>query len=245
MIETWARTDIGLVRQENQDAYGVRGDACGHTVGVVCDGMGGVKGGNMASNIAVRAFMGTLEESITQEMDWEDLRLLCARGVDAANAAIRQAAREYPENRGMGTTLVAAVVRENTAVVANVGDSRGYLFHRGEVSRVTRDHSLVETLIERGDITEEEARFHPKRNYITRALGPEPTVQCDSYVVSLEPGDAILLCTDGLISTVNQREMAEEIERQPDGAVCLENLIELAKRRGAPDNVTAVLLRKS
>lgn len=245
MIETWARTDIGLVRQENQDAYGTRSDVYGYTIGVVCDGMGGVKGGNMASNIAVRAFLGTLEEGLTQELDWEDLRLLCARGVDAANAAIRQAAKEHPENRGMGTTLVAAVVRENTAVVANVGDSRGYLFHLGAVSRVTRDHSLVETLVERGDITEEEARFHPKRNYITRALGPEPTVQCDSYVVPLEVGDAILLCTDGLISTATQQEMAEAIGQQPDGAACLEGLIELAKRRGAPDNVTAVLLRKS
>ena len=245
MIETWARTDIGLVRQENQDAYGVRGDINGYTVGVVCDGMGGVRGGNMASNIAVRAFLGTLEEGLVREMDWEDLRLLCARGVDAANAAIRQAAREHPENRGMGTTLVAAVVRESTAVVANVGDSRGYLFHSGEAIRVTRDHSLVETLVERGDITEEEARIHPKRNYITRALGPEPAVQCDSYVISLEQGDEILLCTDGLISTVNQQEMEAAVRQQQDGAACLENLIELAKRRGAPDNVTAVLLRKS
>ena len=169
---------------------------------------------------------------------------LSAKAVAEANDAIRRETERDPFLYGMGTTLVAALsCGENMAVVSNVGDSRAYHITESGIRRVTKDHSLVETLVDRGDITEEEARIHPKRNYITRALGPEPGILCDGFVVPLEPGEFLLLCSDGLVSTVSDREMYEEI-RGGDLDGCLDRLLAISKRNGAADNVTAVLLRK-
>ena len=245
MIQTWAVTDIGLVRRENQDAYGIRVDQNkDRAVCVVCDGMGGVHGGDVASRIAVDTFLQTVEEALPQQPAAEEIRQVSATAVTAANDAIRSAMAADETYRGMGTTLVAAVTMADGAVVTNVGDSRAYLIRPGQIKRISKDHSWVETLVDRGDITEAEARVHPQRNYITRALGPEPAVQCDGYTVSMEEGEYLLLCTDGLVSTVTDQEMYQEIQEKcdPDGA--LSRLLEISKRRGAADNVTAVLLRK-
>ena len=148
----------------------------------------------------------------------------------------------------MGTTLVSAIIRDGQALISNVGDSRAYLIRcngpqRG-ISRVTRDHSLVERLVERGDITEEEARSHPHRNLITRALGPDPEILSDSYEIRLESGDYLLLCTDGLIETAADWEMEREVLEGGDENTCLDRLLEIARSQGAPDNLTAVLLRR-
>ena len=129
-------------------------------------------------------------------------------------------------------------------MVSNVGDSRAYLINREGIQRISKDHSLVETLVERGEITAAEARVHPQRNYITRALGPEVSPLCDGFIVPVVPGDFILLCTDGLVSTVSDQEMQYEVLYGDDLDHCLERLLEISKRNGAADNVTAVLLQK-
>lgn len=246
MINVWGMTDTGLARRENQDAYAVRADeGTGFTVCVVCDGMGGPGGGQLASRLAVDAFLAACLSNLRRGMGWEQVREATALAVAGANAAVYERSLAGDGLRGMGTTLVSAVVREGEALVDNVGDSRAYLVRAaGDLRRVTRDHSVVERLVRQGDITEEEARVHPNRNLITRALGPDPSALSDSYRVALEPGDSLLLCTDGLTGPVTDRELGREVARDPGGEPCLERLLELAKQRGAPDNVTAVLLRR-
>ena len=144
----------------------------------------------------------------------------------------------------MGTTLVAVVAADGHAVISNVGDSRAYRVTPDGIFRITKDHSLVESMVDRGDITAEEARRHPNRNLITRALGPEATADCDGYMTVLRPGEYILLCTDGLVDTVTDQEMLFEIIHGSDPNTCLQRLLSIAKAHGAPDNVTAVLLQE-
>ena len=207
MMNVWGMTDIGLVRRENQDAYAVyAGEETGFTICVVCDGMGGPGGGRLASRLAVDAFLSACRGNLRREMDWEQVREVTAFAVAEANAAVYERSCSEEGLRGMGTTLVSAVVREGEALLDNVGDSRAYLVHNGGISRITRDHSVVERLVEQGD--------------------------------------CLLLCTDGLTGTVTDQELADEILRGTEDNQCLDRLLALAKSQGAPDNVTAVLLRR-
>ena len=244
-MKTWAVTDIGLVRKENQDDFGVvQHEATGHTVCVVCDGMGGAAGGQVASHIAVTTFLEQLQRLLTRDMTPEQLREVSAYAVSVANKAIREAARASTDCRSMGTTLVSAVSCEGGAVITNVGDSRAYHITPDGITRVTKDHSLVESMVDRGDITAEEARRHPNRNLITRALGPDISALCDGYICPMAPGDYLLLCTDGLVNTVTDQEMLFEVLHGAGVDTCLDRLLEIAKRNGAPDNVTIVLMEK-
>lgn len=245
-MQYWGLTDVGLVRRDNQDAYRVEVcQATGHLVAVVCDGMGGMYGGSVASNIAADVFMREVCANLRPEMTPEQIRQVASFATSVANTAIRDKAMAEQEYLGMGTTLVSAIGYEGGVVVSNVGDSRAYLIRPEEgISRVTRDHSLVERLVEMGNITEEQARCHPDRNLITRALGPEEGALSDSYHLHMAAGDYLLLCTDGLVETATDQEMEEEVLRGGDPNGCLDRLLALAKRRGAADNVTAVLLQQ-
>lgn len=244
-MKTWAMTDIGLVRKENQDDYAVyQHEATGHTVCVVCDGMGGAAGGQLASHLAVTTFIQEIGRLLTRDMTPEQLREVSSYAVSQANKAIRDAARASTDCRNMGTTLVAAVSCEDGVVVSNVGDSRAYHITPDGITRVTKDHSLVESMVDRGDITAEEARRHPNRNLITRALGPDISALCDGYICLMEPGDFLLLCTDGLVDTVTDQEMLFEVIHGAGPDTCLDRLLDISKRNGASDNVTAVLMQK-
>ena len=244
-MKTWAMTDIGLVRKENQDDYAVyQHEATGHTVCVVCDGMGGAAGGQLASHLAVTTFIQEIGRLLTRNMTPEQLREVSSYAVSQANKAIRDAARASTDCRNMGTTLVAAVSCEDGVVVSNVGDSRAYHITPDGITRVTKDHSLVESMVDRGDITAEEARRHPNRNLITRALGPDISALCDGYICPMEPGDFLLLCTDGLVDTVTDQEMLFEVIHGAGPDTCLDRLLDISKRNGASDNVTAVLMQK-
>ena len=199
MMEVWSMTDVGLVRKENQDACAVcQHEESGHTLCVVCDGMGGAAGGKLASRIAVDTFMTEMQKVLRRDMTPEQLREASSYAVVLANRAIRDAAEASVDCRGMGTTLVSAVSYDGGAVLSNVGDSRAYHITADGIQRVTKDHSLVESMVDRGDITAEEARHHPNRNLITRALGPDMSALSDEYICPLEPGDFLLLCSDGL-----------------------------------------------
>ena len=245
MMKVWGVTDTGLVRKQNQDAYGVdMNNDTGQVICVVCDGMGGPAGGDIASRIAVDAFLQEVKSKLHAAMNPEQIRELSSYAASVANSAIREEVRERAEYRGMGTTLVAAVSYAGGVVVSNVGDSRAYLIRPDGIRRVSKDHSLVEHLVDMGDITEAEARTHPKRNYITRALGPEESTLCDCFIVPMETGDIILLCTDGLVETVTDQEMYDEVHRAQDMEECLQRLLEISKSNGAADNVTAVLMQK-
>ena len=172
----------------------------------------------------------------------EQLRELASFCVAKANTAVYQRALQDPAYQGMGTTLVSAVAEEKYAIVCNIGDSRAYLIRGGEITRITHDHSVVQTLVENGNITAEEARTHPNRNLITRALGPDENTLCDAFEVSFTKGDKILLCTDGLVVTATDDEICRAVCAGKSAEESLDDLIALAKAQGAPDNVTAVLI---
>ena len=150
---------------------------------------------------------------------------------------------EDAELSNMGTTLVSAIAYEGGTVITNIGDSRAYYITEAGITRITKDHSLVESMVDHGDITADEARHHPNRNLITRALGRDTNAACDGYIRPMEKGDYILLCTDGLVNTVTDQEMLFEIIHGQGEDTCLSRLMEIAKSQGAPDNVTAVLMR--
>lgn len=240
-MRLWWISDKGLVRKENQDACATK--IIGpYTVAVVCDGMGGTQGGQVASKIAIGTFQKELEANLRDQMTPQQMREAVAYTISLANQEIRKEAAADPEYKRMGTTLVSAIAKESFVMVNNVGDSRAYLVSRSGIRQITRDHSVVEHLVERGDLTPEEARRHPNRNLITRALGPEQSVEADSFEVTWETGDFLLLCSDGLVNTVSDQEILFEVIHGGEPDTCLERLLALAQQRGAPDNVTAILM---
>ena len=240
-MKVCGKTDVGLRRHENQDTFAVEhGEKL--LIAVVCDGMGGAEGGQIASSLAVETFMKEIRALLRADMTAGQLRELASFCVAKANTAVYQRALQAPAYQGMGTTLVSAVAGERDAVICNIGDSRAYLIHNGEMMRITHDHSVVQTLVENGDITAEEARTHPNRNLITRALGPDETTLCAAFDVSFAHGDKILLCTDGLVVTATDEEICRIVCADKRAEEKLDDLIALAKAQGAPDNVTAVLI---
>lgn len=241
MIKTWAITDVGLVRKENQDTYRIarNGGVC-----VVCDGMGGAAGGRIASTLAAETYVAELDKVLKPDMTPEQLREASSYAVAMANQAVENRAMEDAELSNMGTTLVSAIAYEGGTVITNIGDSRAYYITEAGITRITKDHSLVESMVDHGDITADEARRHPGRNLITRALGRDTNAACDGYIRPMEQGDFILLCTDGLVNTVTDQEMLFEIVHGGDLDTCLDRLLHISKSQGAPDNVTAVLMQK-
>ena len=241
MIHAWGITDKGAVRTQNQDGYYLDVPSEHLAVGVVCDGMGGAKAGNVASLVAVETFVDALKEMGSQEESRPAAVL--AQAAETANSAVFHRAATDPDCRGMGTTMVAALVVELNAYILNIGDSRCYLVQPDGIRRLTRDHSVVEDLVTRGKITPEQARQHPQKNLITRALGAEAQLRADLYRQALSPGDALLLCSDGLSNVVTEQEVLYEVLHGGPTEDCCRRLLDIALLRGAPDNVTAVLLQ--
>lgn len=234
-MNVWGLTDRGAVRQQNQDSFFTWTDGKMGAV-LVCDGMGGAKAGNVASTLAAETFSEILIRGHQSPPD----RLRTA--LAAANNRVFQHAHTSPDCRGMGTTLVGGLVEDSTAYLINVGDSRAYYLTPTEIRRVTRDHSLVQDLLDRGRITPEEARNHPNKNIITRALGVDQELQGDLYQCEIEPGCALLLCSDGLSNMLEDYEILCEVMHGGALDNGCQRLMDLALRRGATDNVTAVLL---
>ncbi|MCD8126610.1 MAG: Stp1/IreP family PP2C-type Ser/Thr phosphatase [Clostridiales bacterium] len=228
-------TDRGRVRTQNQDAFYEWTDGT-YAVLLVCDGMGGAKAGNVASTLAAQQFAEVLAQSHGGVQ--ERLRDALAQ----ANEAIYTRSRQDAACQGMGTTLVAAFAGEGRAYFINVGDSRAYYLTPDGIRQVTRDHSLVAELVESGRLTEEEARSHPNRNVITRALGTAGDVIGDIFEVDLEEDSRLLLCSDGLSNLVTPEEMLQTALAEGRVADCCARLVALALERGAPDNVTVVML---
>ena len=242
-MKVWSLTDRGRVRSQNQDACRYESflleDGTEVLAAVVCDGMGGAKAGNIASEMAVEVFMEELRKGFFA-YSAADIQILCA--VKEANRRIRERARSSSDYEGMGTTLVAAVTDGKKLTVANVGDSRGYLVRFGSIWQITKDHSVVEDMVDRGEIDRADAWKHPRRNYITRALGAEDQVDCDLFFQEVQPGDVFLLCTDGLSGIVNPQELLFEIVYGGELETAAERMVAIALDRGAPDNVTALLI---
>ena len=235
------KTDVGRVRQDNQDDYRA-GELPGDAAWLlVCDGMGGAKSGNVASSLAVDVFTDEVRRcqrpGMTPERGAEVLR----GALELANKAVFEQAQVSDDFTGMGTTLVAALIIRDTAVIINVGDSRAYLFTAEGVQLLTTDHSIVEFMVQRGELTQEQAKNHPGKNVITRAVGTEPSVEGDIYLQKLHRDDCLLLCSDGLSNVMADQEMLFEVAHGVRKSDCCQRLLRIAKNRGAPDNVTVAM----
>ena len=241
-MNIWGITDVGAVRHQNQDSYHIELLAEDMALGIVCDGMGGAKAGNVASQLAVETFLETAKAQPPEQWRNEPEALLHF-AAEQANGAVHFRANVDADCRGMGTTMGAALVVGDRAYILNIGDSRCYLVQPEGISRITRDHSLVEDLVARGQITPEQARQHPQKNLITRALGAESRLRADLFRQPMEPGDALLLCSDGLSNVVSDQELLYEVLHGGPAEDCCRRLLDIALSRGAPDNVTAVLLQ--
>ena len=239
-MEIWGVTHRGAIRQQNQDSFASQRLEDGRIIALVCDGMGGARAGNVASTMAVDLFMRRFLEQDGESNDQERMQISAAM----ANQEVFQRAATDPDCAGMGTTLVAALAGPGEAVILNEGDSRAYHVNQEGIVLVTRDHSLVEDLVERGELTREQARTHPHKNLITRALGAEPVLLADCFRQSMAPGDYLLLCSDGLSNVVTEQEMLYEVIHGGEDESCCQRLLDIALHRGAPDNVTAVLIRR-
>lgn len=224
-----SRTDVGCVREHNEDSLAVA-----PPLYVVCDGMGGHAAGEVASEIAAT----TIAERAPKHLDAEAL----GRAVEEANLAVIRAAREGVGRAGMGTTCTAAMLENERLVIAQVGDSRAYLLHNGKLQQLTRDHSLMADLIEAGKITPEEAKTHPQRSVITRALGSDPRTEPDLYEINVETGDRLLLCSDGLSTMLEDFEVEAVMRRASDPQRCAAQLVNEAVAAGGYDNVTVVVV---
>ena len=242
MISVWGLTDKGIVRRSNQDAYACGSLEEGKAWGVVCDGMGGANAGDVASALAVRTFQDHIERLQTGEVSLQEGAFL-TQAVDDANRVVFRRAVEDPACEGMGTTLVGILVWDGEIWIANVGDSRAYLMRKRSLRRLTRDHSVVEDLVEQGKVTPEAARFHPQKNLITRALGTEPSVETDLFRETVQPGDILLLCSDGLVNVVTDAEIERELRSGGTPEEICRRLLQRTLRGGAPDNVTIVLFQ--
>lgn len=231
-MKVYAITDIGRVRPINEDSYYL--PQPGERFCAVADGMGGHNAGEVASALAVRVFSQNMREidPITA--------LALETAVTRANEAVYYASLENAGMSGMGTTFSALAAQGDTAYMAHVGDTRIYLVRRGAIMQVTTDHTLVEEMVQKGLITPREARVHPKRNIITRALGTEPDVQIDIMQMALRPGDVFFLCSDGMTNFVDEKQILDIALGEGDWQAKLERLLSIALENGGADNITAL-----
>ena len=242
-MKVFGITDQGKVREKNQDSYSIVSEPEGAlAIAVLCDGMGGARGGEVASQIAAEAFVTCVQGELL-DPSGPDLADIGRESAAYANLKVCDHAQRDDSCRGMGTTLVAALVREQDAVLVNIGDSRGYWLAEGQLQQVTRDHSMVQGLVDQGIITQEQARSHPRKNLITRAVGLYDRIRTDIFRLDLLEGGRLLLCSDGLSNLLTDGEIADVLANN-EIEEAYRQLLDAALNRGAPDNVTIVALER-
>lgn len=244
MYRAFGKSDTGRVRKSNQDVYCIRPLADDALFALVCDGMGGESGGHIASKIAMEVLEESVAKNYSPQLDGTQIERMLSTAMHAANARIQRTAQENIEYHGMGTTATAGLFHGETLYIAHAGDSRLYLMREGEIQQLTTDHSVVQMLVDRGDLTAEEARTHPQKNYITRAVGVLPEMEADLHSIKLREGDLILICSDGFSNYFSSDEMQQLLtESHPDRDIA-GRLVEAANQLGGSDNITVVVVEK-
>lgn len=240
-VEVFTKTDIGLVRKENQDssAYSVISSDC--VWAVICDGMGGAQGGKTASSAAVEYITEYIEREFKEDMDNEKTADVLTSAVAGANLTVYKMAMDDPDLAGMGTTCDLVLVRGDIAHVVHVGDSRTYSIRDGKILQITEDHSYVQEMVRRGELTAEQAMKHPNKNLITRALGVTHDVHIDYIEAEFHEGDTLLICSDGLSNYISKADMVHTVE-EFRGELLIDTLVEIAKRHGGHDNITVTVI---
>ncbi len=239
-MQCWTATNIGLIRDENQDRVEAR-EYDGHILAIVCDGMGGERSGSQASEIAMREFYDRFNAGYKPALDEEKLRILLVSSVSAANSVIYTTARMDYKSFGMGTTCVAAYVEPGWLSIVNVGDSRAYLVQNGEMRQLTTDHTVVNMLLAQGKLATKEAKTHPQRNMLTRAVGVERVVKPDYYHIPIEEEFLLLLCSDGLSGCCTEKEIYELIRTTAVDELP-QALVDLALEHGGRDNISLAIV---
>ncbi|MDD6478648.1 MAG: Stp1/IreP family PP2C-type Ser/Thr phosphatase [Oscillospiraceae bacterium] len=239
-MQIFSKMDIGMVRSSNQDAYFTGEISDGSVFAVVCDGMGGANAGNIASETAVKVISEYVVKSYRTSMKDEDIEKMLNNAILSANIEIYDLSMKNESLSGMGTTAVVALVRNGVAVIAHVGDSRAYLVS-DELTQLTRDHSVVQSLLESGKLTPNEAKVHPKKNVITRALGAEENVIADSDIIEIKSGETLLICTDGLSNFAEPSEILDIFKNNKIEDVA-ELLVSAANKNGGGDNIAVVTI---
>lgn len=240
-MKVYSKTDVGRKRTANQDSFYTGKFDNGAVFAVVCDGMGGAKGGNIASEKATTLISQYIVRSYSPKMNSTAVENLLRGAIDSANAEVYALSHSDTMYEGMGTTAVVALVVDNLAHIVHVGDSRAYFISSDGIEQITNDHSMVQTMVNNGEISREEARTHPKKNIITRAIGAEKTVMCDYNIVLKTDNASVLLCTDGLSNHLDEK-LIYDVVRNTDAELCVSKLIEAANEAGGSDNITAVLI---
>ncbi len=241
MINTIGKSDPGKVRATNQDAYHIAKITDDIAWAVVCDGMGGASGGNVASLVAVGALSDNINKMYNTDMDSESVKNLLSASVVNANVLVNQKSHQNTELTGMGTTAVICFIEKNIAHIVHAGDSRAYYIGNDSISQITTDHTMVQYLVDSGEITAEEAKNHPKKHLITRALGVQETIEPEYNYIKLSQKDKVLMCSDGLTNLVESNEILQILnDNHIDKAVDV--LVDLANERGGVDNITVVIM---
>lgn len=240
-MDIFGITDTGVVRSINQDSFAQGKVSESLAWAVVCDGMGGVNGGDYASRTAVESMTDYIGRELPKATDTEAVKDVLCDAINEANTVVFNASQADLKLRGMGTTVVAAVIMGNELILAHSGDSRAYVASNSGLRQVTIDHSLVQEMVNSGEITQEEARVHPRKNVITRALGVEDTIEIDFSVITLDGNETVLLCSDGLTNFLSDSEIYEML-RSTEAASLPKALVDAANENGGGDNITAVIM---
>ncbi|HKV75227.1 MAG TPA: protein phosphatase 2C domain-containing protein [Gemmatimonadales bacterium] len=260
-VSVFGKTDVGRTRDHNEDTFLVadlstqnatlQPEVRDHVVGprgslfLVADGMGGAAAGEVASAMARDAIYSHMTTAWAEDSQNNAQRFAfrIKEAVELANARINGYSKEHPEHRGMGTTLTAAGIYGADLYLCQVGDSRGYLVRNGQATQITKDQSLMQRLVDAGELTEEEAEQSERKNIILQALGPDPRIKVDLTWQPLQRGDVLVICSDGLSGQVKREEIGQQVGESPDLVVLCSKLIDLANSRGGPDNITYVAAR--
>lgn len=244
---TASRSDIGRIRQINEDRAWVGMLDNGITLAIVADGMGGHQAGDVASQLAVNAYRELLELNASKaDLSIVEGKMLIRQAIVSANDVVYDMASRNEQYYNMGTTIVAALVIDQHVIIGHIGDSRAYLFSVEGITQLTEDHTLVNELVKSGQISPEEAVHHPRRNVLTRAVGTDPQIEVDIQTIELSPDNLLLLCSDGLTNMVSDDELLQMVYK--DGSELddkAERLIQQALQAGGDDNVTVVLLQEA
>lgn len=240
-MEVFSKTDIGLVRKENQDSSAFSVISSGCVWAVVCDGMGGAAGGKTASSTAVEYIAEHLNSAYTETMNNDEVGEMLINAVEGANRLIYEKSLADLSLAGMGTTCDLVFIRSSSVFVVHVGDSRTYSIRGGKILQLTEDHSVVQELVRRGELTEKQAMNHPNKNVITRAMGVAADVRIDYIEAEFSYGDVILICTDGLSNFVSEADMVKTVHENR-GVMMIDTLVEIAKSNGGSDNITVTVI---
>ncbi len=241
-MQFYTISDRGKLRENNEDSCFAK-EIKGHTLLILADGMGGHQGGEIASKKAIEVVTSLLEESLSEKMIPGQIMLLLSEALECANREIIALTKENPSLFGMGTTCDICLISKSTAYIAHIGDSRVYKISKknGSISKLTKDHSLVEYMIETGTITREESQHHPQKNIILQALGTNAEINADVSHVKLSSDDVILMCSDGLTNMIEEKDIADIISSESTPQTSAVKLVQLANEAGGTDNITVVI----